>query len=113
MLEHAFRFVGRVVFLIGPQNCRSQRAVLKIGAIRAGSRVDGSGAASHVFQLTPAGRAQAVRGWAPGRTCAAYSLPDYRVKCDGLGHRFAPATYGRPRQVRLHQRLRPQPMRGR
>ena len=31
MLQHAFRFVNRVVFVIGPQNLRSQRAVEKIG----------------------------------------------------------------------------------
>jgi RimJ/RimL family protein N-acetyltransferase len=61
MVEHAFRFVGRVVFLIGPQNYRSQRAVLKIGAVRAGSRVDGAGAESYAFHLTPAALAQAVR----------------------------------------------------
>ena len=29
MLQHAFQFVSRVVFLIGPQNLRSQRAVEK------------------------------------------------------------------------------------
>lgn len=34
MLEHAFRFVRTVVFLVGPNNLRSQRALEKIGAIR-------------------------------------------------------------------------------
>jgi RimJ/RimL family protein N-acetyltransferase len=34
MLAHAFRFVGRVVFLVGPGNLRSQRAMEKIGATR-------------------------------------------------------------------------------
>jgi RimJ/RimL family protein N-acetyltransferase len=38
MLRHAFGFVDRVVFLIGPQNFRSQKAVEKIGGVRAGSR---------------------------------------------------------------------------
>ena len=52
MLDHAFRFVRRVVFLIGPQNFRSQRAVEKIGAVRAGSRRDGSGRESHIYQIT-------------------------------------------------------------
>jgi N-acetyltransferase len=52
MLEHAFRFVGRVVFLIDPANYRSQRAVEKLGAVRAGMRADGSGRPSYVFQLT-------------------------------------------------------------
>jgi RimJ/RimL family protein N-acetyltransferase len=34
MLRHAFSFVARVVFLVGPQNLRSQRAVEKIGGTR-------------------------------------------------------------------------------
>ena len=33
MLDHAFRFVESVVFLIGPTNLRSQKAVEKIGGI--------------------------------------------------------------------------------
>jgi RimJ/RimL family protein N-acetyltransferase len=40
MLEHAFRYVECVVFLVDPANIRSQRAVEKIGAVRAGSRRD-------------------------------------------------------------------------
>jgi RimJ/RimL family protein N-acetyltransferase len=32
MLEHAFRFVDRVVFVVGENNVRSQRALEKIGA---------------------------------------------------------------------------------
>jgi RimJ/RimL family protein N-acetyltransferase len=32
MLDHAFRFVDRVVFVVGETNLRSQRALLKIGA---------------------------------------------------------------------------------
>ena len=52
MLEHAFRFVKSVVFLIGPENLRSQRAVEKIGAVRVGSRLDGSGQKSLVYQIT-------------------------------------------------------------
>jgi RimJ/RimL family protein N-acetyltransferase len=54
MLQHAFRFVDRVVFLIGPHNTRSQRAVEKIGAGRAGSRRDGTGRESLVFEITAA-----------------------------------------------------------
>ena len=38
MLQHAFRFIDRVVFLIGEENWRSRRAVEKIGAVQAGSR---------------------------------------------------------------------------
>ncbi len=60
MVEHAFRQVGRIVFLIAPMNLRSQRAVLKIGAVRAGSRVDGSGAESYVFALIPEAWMRAV-----------------------------------------------------
>jgi len=32
MLEHAFRNVERVVFVVGEKNLRSQRALEKIGA---------------------------------------------------------------------------------
>ena len=32
MLEHAFRFVDRVVFVVGENNIRSQKALAKIGA---------------------------------------------------------------------------------
>ena len=32
MLDHAFRFVDRVVFVVGENNARSQRALAKIGA---------------------------------------------------------------------------------
>ena len=52
MLGHAFRFVERVIFLVGPNNLRSQRAVEKLGAARAGSRRDGSGRESFVYALT-------------------------------------------------------------
>lgn len=38
MLDHAFRFVDTVVFVIGVNNLRSQRAVEKIGGIRTGRR---------------------------------------------------------------------------
>ena len=51
MLEHAFRSVKRVVFLIDPANYRSQRAVEKIGGRRADVRVDGSGREVLVFGL--------------------------------------------------------------
>jgi RimJ/RimL family protein N-acetyltransferase len=52
MLRHAFQFVNSVVFLIGLQNLRSQRAVEKIGAVRVGSRPDAVGRDSFVFQIT-------------------------------------------------------------
>jgi N-acetyltransferase len=34
MLGHAFRFVDSVVFFVGIDNVRSQRALEKIGAVR-------------------------------------------------------------------------------
>lgn len=33
MLRHAFRFVDRVIFVIGPQNARSRRATEKLGGV--------------------------------------------------------------------------------
>ncbi len=52
MLQHAFQFVDSVVFLVGPQNLRSQRAMEKIGGVRVGSRRDGEGRESVVYQIT-------------------------------------------------------------
>jgi RimJ/RimL family protein N-acetyltransferase len=52
MLRHAFRFVKRVVFLIGPQNVRSQKAIEKLGGVRVGSRPDASGRESYVYEIT-------------------------------------------------------------
>lgn len=51
MLRHAFQFVKSVIFLIGPLNLRSQRAVEKIGGVPAGSRIDGSGRESFVYRI--------------------------------------------------------------
>ncbi|HKI91392.1 MAG TPA: GNAT family N-acetyltransferase [Gaiellaceae bacterium] len=51
MLAHAFRYVRRVVFLVHPQNVRSQRAVEKIGAVRAGTRPDGAGRESFLYEI--------------------------------------------------------------
>jgi len=51
MLRHAFRFVDRVVFLVGPQNLRSQKAMEKIGGLRAGWRQDSSGRESLVYEI--------------------------------------------------------------
>lgn len=53
MLEHAFQFVDRVVFLVGPQNLRSRRAVEKIGGVERGTRM-ANGRESVVYELTPA-----------------------------------------------------------
>ncbi len=54
MLRHAFRFVNAVVFLVGRHNFRSQRAVEKIGGVRAGARLDSGGRESLVFRLEAA-----------------------------------------------------------
>jgi RimJ/RimL family protein N-acetyltransferase len=51
MLRHAFEAVDRVVFLVGPQNRRSQRALEKLGVLRAGTRLDGHGRESCVYEM--------------------------------------------------------------
>ena len=51
MLRHAFRFVKSVVFVIGPRNFRSRRAIEKIGGVLVGSRKDGSGRESLVYRI--------------------------------------------------------------
>ena len=51
MLEHAFRFVDRVIFVIGPHNLRSRRAVEKIGATLIGPRVEENGRETVVYGL--------------------------------------------------------------
>jgi N-acetyltransferase len=50
MLGHAFRFVRHVVFLVGPDNIRSQKAMEKIGGVRVEPRVK-SGRVNVVFQI--------------------------------------------------------------
>jgi RimJ/RimL family protein N-acetyltransferase len=64
MLRHAFTFVDRIIFLIGPENYRSQRAVEKIGAVPAGTRIDGYGKERLAFEITAAmfdGSSRAIR----------------------------------------------------
>ena len=51
MLRHAFQFVDRVVFLVGPGNARSQRALEKIGAARVGMRKQADGTESVIFEI--------------------------------------------------------------
>jgi N-acetyltransferase len=51
MLDHAFRVVDCVIFLVAPENYRSQRAVEKIGGLRTGSRTDATGRVSVLFEL--------------------------------------------------------------
>lgn len=52
MLTHAFRFVRAVIFLVGIENIRSQRAVEKIGAARSGQRPDAGGKDSFVYRIS-------------------------------------------------------------
>jgi RimJ/RimL family protein N-acetyltransferase len=52
MLEHAFQSVVRVVFVIGPNNRRSRRAVEKIGAQYLHIAPDSKGRESVVYMLT-------------------------------------------------------------
>lgn len=52
MLTHAFKFVRNVVFLIGPENMRSQKAVEKIGGVRIPNRVNSLGRDSVVYRIT-------------------------------------------------------------
>jgi len=51
MLRHAFRFVDNVIFIVGPQNARSRRAVEKIGGILSGETSRG-GRDSVVYRIT-------------------------------------------------------------
>lgn len=54
MLRHAFRFVDNVVFLIGPENWRSRKAVEKIGGVLIGTRTNTVGRESVVYRITKA-----------------------------------------------------------
>jgi RimJ/RimL family protein N-acetyltransferase len=51
MLAHAFRYVGTVVFLVHPDNVRSQRSVEKLGAVRIDDRLDGNGNRSFAYAI--------------------------------------------------------------
>ncbi|MDQ3070430.1 MAG: GNAT family N-acetyltransferase [Acidobacteriota bacterium] len=65
MLAHAFASVDTVLFLVGPGNIRSQRAVERLGGVRAGMRQDPHGRESIVYALTPAAYAAALTPSAP------------------------------------------------
>jgi RimJ/RimL family protein N-acetyltransferase len=55
MLRHAFNFVNSVIFVVGPYNLRSQKAMEKIGGALVGSRPDSNGQISLVYRITAAG----------------------------------------------------------
>lgn len=70
MLDHAFRFVNTVIFLVGPQNFRSRRAVEKIGGVERG-RDFRSGRESVVYEITAATyKAGPLQSHPPGRAAA-------------------------------------------
>jgi N-acetyltransferase len=77
MLQHAFRFVDRVVFLVGQQNLRSQRAVEKIGGVRVGSRPDAGGRDSIVYEITAT--TYGHRHGPEGRSLMGTKLPTSRL----------------------------------
>lgn len=52
MLVHAFPWVDRVLFIVGPENHRSRRAVEKIGGVRDGVTRDVRGRERIVYALT-------------------------------------------------------------
>ena len=52
MLKHAFRFVRNVLFLIGPNNMRSRKAVEKIGGVYLSSGVTDAGREYVSYQIT-------------------------------------------------------------
>ena len=71
MLRHAFRFVGTVVFLVSPENVRSQRAVEKIGgAASARGRRPTVGRASPFGSSRPSSAPRSSRRRPPGRRAA-------------------------------------------
>jgi N-acetyltransferase len=61
MLQHAFRFVDSVIFRVGTQNWRSQKAVEKIGGVRVGSSTDTNGRTSYVYRIGKSNAPSLVR----------------------------------------------------
>jgi RimJ/RimL family protein N-acetyltransferase len=61
MLRHAFRFVDHVVFLVGPSNVRSQRAMEKVGGVRDGTRRDANGRESFVYRISAPAQQHSTR----------------------------------------------------
>jgi RimJ/RimL family protein N-acetyltransferase len=54
MLRHALQVVDRVIFMVGPNNVRSQRAMLKLGAQPLGEMNNARGRPSVGFAITRA-----------------------------------------------------------
>jgi RimJ/RimL family protein N-acetyltransferase len=51
MIDHALQFVERVIFIVAPDNLRSQKAVERIGGARAGWGEDTAGRPSFVYEI--------------------------------------------------------------
>ena len=58
LLDHAFKFVNSVIFMVGIDNLRSQNALEKIGATRQGRRPNSLGRDSFVYRIM-----NGVRRW--------------------------------------------------
>lgn len=54
MVQHALRFVKRVILVIGVRNLRSQKATEKLGGVRVGQRQDAAGHDSWVYEMRKA-----------------------------------------------------------
>jgi RimJ/RimL family protein N-acetyltransferase len=66
MLDHAFRFVDRVVFRVGPHNLRSQKAMEKIGGTCLGTLPHPErGDPAVVYEITRTSRADEARPGSP------------------------------------------------
>lgn len=61
MLDHAFQFVDRVRFTIGPNNVRSQMAVQRIGGVLLGTQIV-RGAESVIYTVSKPSSAAAITG---------------------------------------------------
>jgi len=53
MLRHAFKYVDHVIFIVGPENLRSRRAVEKIGGVQIAPRFDKNGQERVAYEITP------------------------------------------------------------
>lgn len=54
MLSHAFKYVERVIFKVGVNNIRSQRAIEKVGGVRTRLSKDAGGNKSYVYVIRAA-----------------------------------------------------------
>ena len=76
MLAHAFRFFGTVIFLVAPVNLRSQRAVEKVGGVRAGVRTDADGHENIVYHILSPTTSQPIGTRLEGDARVVLHIPD-------------------------------------